>query len=523
VRFLPLAIAALLITGSLAAAVPALRAQGENHFVYPLDDTYIHMGMAKNLVTHGVWGVNRYHFSSSSSSPLWTLTLAGAYFVTGVREATPLILNIVFAGLLLLVSDRLLQRLALPMLARTVALAGLVLAAELPSLVLMGMEHVLHLLLTVWFAERAIAVLESADAISRRGWALLCVAGALLGASRYEGFFLVGLVCLLLALRRQLAAGIALGATAIAPLIGFGIVAIANGSMFLPNSLLLKAGGEQISGLAVLFKLPGAEDLELFSRHPALLIVFVAGIAATLVAAARHRTLWHAQVLAPLMLVAMTALHAHFAFSSLFWVYRYDAYLIGFGIVAVGAAAAGITARFGGAPIAAALALLVMAVVSPMRALYPEQEITASRENYLEHLRAADFVNRYYPSGPVVVNDIGAVSYFGDALFLDMFGLGDVEPLKIRRVNQGRYTAEDVERWTQRFHPSAAIVQLGWAWVPERVPANWIKVAEVEIVPSRQVLGFFATTPDSAIALREHVREYYLPLDGGDRYAVRLF
>jgi hypothetical protein len=145
------------------------------------------MGMAKNLATHGVWGVTRHHFSSSSSSPLWTLTLAGAYFATGVREATPLVLNLAFAGLLLLMSDRLLQRLALPLLARMVVLAGLVLAGELPSLVLMGMEHVLHLLLTVWFAERAVAVLESPDTAARRDWVVLCIAGALLGASRYEG------------------------------------------------------------------------------------------------------------------------------------------------------------------------------------------------------------------------------------------------------------------------------------------------------------------------------------------------
>jgi hypothetical protein len=64
---------------------------------------------------------------------------------------------------------------------------------------------------------------------------------------------------------------------------------------------------------------------------------------------------------------------------------------------------------------------------------------------------------------------------------------------------------------------------LGWAWVPERVPASWTKVAEIEVVPSRQTLGFFAMSPDGAIALRDHIREYYAPLAGGDRYAVRVF
>lgn len=522
-RFAPVSLALLLLLGSIAITLPAMRSQGEGHLIYPLDDTYIHMGMAKNLATHGVWGVSRYHFSSSSSSPLWTLTLAGVYLVTGVHEMTPLVLNVIFAALLLLVSDRLLARLALPTIARAVVLVGIVLAAELPSLLLMGMEHVLHLLLTVWFAERGVAVLESPDTVSGRQWVVLCLAGALLGASRYEGFFLVGIVCLLLAFRRHLVAGIALGATATVPLIVFGLIAMRNGSMFLPNSLLLKAGGEQISGLAVLFKLPGAEDVELFSRHPALLVVFVAGIAATVVAAARYRTLWHAQVIAPLMLVSMTALHAHFAFSSLFWVYRYDAYLLGFGIVAIGVAAAGLAVRFGGLPTAAALALLVVASASPMRALYPEQEIVASRENFLEHLRAAEFVNRYYPAGPVVVNDIGTFSYFGDSRFLDMFGLGDIEPLKIRRSHHGQYTAADVAQWTDPYHPSAAIVQLGWGWVSERVPANWMKVAEIEIVPSHQVLGFYAMSPDSATALRDHVREYFEPYAGADRYAMRLF
>ncbi|MFM8532273.1 MAG: hypothetical protein ACKOEC_01555 [Acidimicrobiia bacterium] len=513
----------MLLTGSLFVALPAMQAQGDDRFVYPLDDTYIHMGMAKNLATHGVWGVNRYHFSSSSSSPLWTLALAGAYVATGVRDVTPLVLNLICAGLLLWVSDRLLQRIRVPLAARVVGLIGVVLAAELPALVLMGMEHVLHLLLTVWFAERAVGVLASPVSASRRDWAVLCLAGALLGASRYEGFFLVGVVCLLLAIRHRLAAGVALGATAITPLIVFGLISTTNGSMFLPNSLLLKAGGEEMSSLAVLFKLPGAEDVELFGRHPALLIVFVSGIVVSIAAAVRHRTLWHAHVLTPFLLVAMTALHAHFAFSSLFWVYRYDAYLIGFGVVAIGAAAAGLATRIDALDAAAALAVFGFAIASPVRALYPQQEIAASRENFLEHMRAADFVNRYYPAGPVVVNDIGTFSYFGDSLFLDMFGLGDVEPLRIRRANHGAYSAEDVEQWTQPFHPSAAIVQLGWAWVPERVRASWTKVAEIEIVPSKQVLGFFAMSPDGAVALRDRVREYYAPLEGGDRYAMRLF
>ena len=522
-RFWPSVVAALVVAGSLAVALPAVRAQGEGRLVYPLDDTYIHMGMAKHLATHGVWGVTRYQFSSSSSSPLWTLTLAAAYVATGVHDVTPLVLNIAFAVLLLVVGDRWLARVSLPALPRAVVLAGLILATQLPALILMGMEHVLHLLLTVWFADRAIAILVAPDQTTRRQRVMLCVLGALLGASRYEGLFLVAIVCVLLACRRRLVLGLGLGAAAAAPVVALGLVAIANGSLFLPNSLLLKAGGEQLSGLTVLFRLPGAADLELFGRNHALSIVLVAAVAAGAIACARLRALWQPAVLAPLMLVGMIALHAHFAFSSLFWVYRYDAYLAGFGVIAIAIAVAATAARLGTLPLAAGLAVFIAAIASPVQALYPEVTIRAARENFLEHYGAAEFVNRYYPAGPLVVNDIGAFSYFGDARFLDLFGLGDIDPLVIRRANAGRYTAEDVDRWTAPHHPSAAILQLGWGFVVERVPPNWLKVAEVEVVSSGQLLGFFAMTPDGALALRGHVQEYYGPLAGADRFRVRIF
>ena len=38
-------------------------------FMYPLDDTFIHMALAKNLAFYGNWGMNRYAFASASSSP----------------------------------------------------------------------------------------------------------------------------------------------------------------------------------------------------------------------------------------------------------------------------------------------------------------------------------------------------------------------------------------------------------------------------------------------------------------------
>ena len=95
--------------------------------VYALDDAYIHMAMAKNLVTHGVWGVTPNGFTSSSSSPLWVLLLAASYRLFGVNHFVPLALNAIFAVTLLVAADRGLRRLDVSPAARTVGLVALVL------------------------------------------------------------------------------------------------------------------------------------------------------------------------------------------------------------------------------------------------------------------------------------------------------------------------------------------------------------------------------------------------------------
>src|SRR5579863_5573742 len=62
------------------------------HFVYVVDDPYIHMAIAKNLAAHGVWGVTPYQFSSSSSSIIWPLLLSSIYRLFGPHETASLIL-----------------------------------------------------------------------------------------------------------------------------------------------------------------------------------------------------------------------------------------------------------------------------------------------------------------------------------------------------------------------------------------------------------------------------------------------
>ena len=64
-----------LLLAVLAALGLAMRRATGGALVYPLDDTYIQMAIAKTLTAHGAWGVTRFEFSGAGSSLLWPLII----------------------------------------------------------------------------------------------------------------------------------------------------------------------------------------------------------------------------------------------------------------------------------------------------------------------------------------------------------------------------------------------------------------------------------------------------------------
>ena len=89
---------ALLCFAATSAVVAAvfLEQNSVDRIVYALDDPYIHMAIARHVVEDAVYGVTPYQFSSASSSPLYTLLLAAANYVFGVREVLPLVVNVLW-------------------------------------------------------------------------------------------------------------------------------------------------------------------------------------------------------------------------------------------------------------------------------------------------------------------------------------------------------------------------------------------------------------------------------------------
>ena len=501
---------------SLAAALRTALRWTDGRLIYALDDAYIHMAVAKTLASHGIWGCTPFHFSSSSSSLLWTFGLGVAYRAFQVHDWTPLVLNVGFAIGTLVVAEVSLARFGAPPVLRASALVGIVVAFPLAGMALMGMEHILHLLLTIGFAAVAVEALTrhpESPRQERRRTVALCVLGALLGASRYEGFFLIGLACLAFLVRRQLLRAVSTGVAALLPVAAFGAISAANGSYFLPNPLMVKAVGETASTFSALLKPFGSEDLAFFQNNRAMPILAVLGILGALAHWRARRSVWRPPVLLPLLLAGMILLHGHFVFSPLYWAYRYDAYLVGFGIFVAAVVLVEMPAPRAlprGALPALLVASLVPVVADVREGLVPDAEIEGMRGTYLEQYQTAQFIRRYYPGATVIVNDLGAVTYYTQARILDLVGLGDLEPLAIMR--HAAYTSREVTAWTAPYRPSIAIVSLGWGVVGPLIPPEWVRVAVVEVPPHRHRVGFFAVDRKECWTLRASVAQHFEPL-----------
>jgi hypothetical protein len=500
----PLALAGAVFVVTVAGLVAwSLRHSGGG-LVYALDDAYIHMAMARNLAEHGVFGVTPYAFTSSSSSPLWTLLLAGLFRVLGARGWLPLALNVVFAGLLLAVAEAVLRDHGVRPVSRALALVAVVVLTPLPPLVLVGQEHILHAALTVAFA----GLLSSAA--SPRALLLLA---PLLTATRYEGLFLVLVACLVLAARRRWGLAVALGIVSLLPPLAYGLVSVAHGWYPLPNPVILKGAlGEGLTGwrrIALVPFLGGGGELV---RTPHLLSLFALA-AVTLLARWRSPSSREGTLLVAFL--GTSILHLQYARTG--WFYRYEAYLVAFGVVASAAALDGLADRIRPRGLLAALASAA-ALVCAVRGVRAHLETPGAVANiYEQQIQMGRFLARFYPGQGVAANDIGAMCFLADLRVLDLWGLAsrDVAEAKLT----GTYSTARIGELARAQAVRVAVLYEHWLDAAGGVPKEWVRAGRWRVA-SNVVLGdrtvaFYAVDPAEAGPLDSHLRAFAVELPPG--------
>lgn len=474
----------------------------EGRFVYALDDTYIHMALSRSLAEHGVWGIDGRTFASCSSSPLWTLLLAAAFKIAGVHAALPFLLAALFAAGVLAAAHLWLRASGITPWPAFAILVAIVAAAPLVPLVFVANEHAMHSLLTLGFAAVSIrALTEGGPSVG--GTATLAALAALNVASRYEGIFLVAAVALLLAVRRRWPLALAAAGGGTFPVVAFGAFSLLEGGSLLPNSVLMKAKYPFLGLGGKLLAFSGPSVVSEVLKTPEL-AVLVAGAAILLaVRLRRTRTLWDPASLGLALFVAASLLHMDFARTGEF--FRYEAYLVAFGVLATGLACADRTVpgRF-------AIAGLLALALAPRATTALRDTPVATGNIHEQQFQTATFLRDHYRGSAVAVNDIGLVAFLADVRVVDLWGLANAEVAEARRL--GTYGPEAIRSVAEANGADVAVVFERWFERFGGLPRTWVRVGQWTIsdnvVSGSPVVSFFATRPEAADRLASSLRSH---------------
>jgi hypothetical protein len=521
---LPAAVVSLLFILLILAMYTITVRQIGGVFVYPLDDSYVHLALARSLDLHHVWGIDGTSFASASSSPGWTVLLMFADWLLGLHLVNAIVLDVVFAIALLFAVDYRMRSFvpSVTLGFRYFTLLAIMFFTPLASLTMMGMEHVaqaLSILLLFTFGAQIIA-LEPELPLPRRTVVFLLLSAFFAGAIRYEAVLAIVPICFLLCLRRRLGMALLVGlCSAIAP-IAFGSYFHHESGLWLPFSVIAKAG------------IQPAHTIRYFIDKTIGLRTLVPAVALVWLLRFHTYRFWHASQL--LLSLSFCIAVAHLAIAPVGWIMRYESYLVTVCLFSLCVAVAGFRSpravmEYAGRYMAqssrprryatALLALVGLGLAYNMgrRAIRGIVEpIRASHDRFLEHVQMARFLSGAYDGDTVIVNDIGAIAFYSHAHLLDLIGLGSMEPTRAIHDHHP-YKAAEVASWASSRHASIAVLQTQWPLVTNMIPPIWTKV-ETWTIPRNIVfpdhdISFFAVTPEKIPRLCAALAKFPLPAE----------
>jgi len=486
------------------------------NFVYTLDDAYIHMAMAKNFAAHGVWGITPFEFTSSSSSVIWTMLLSGFYFFIGPNQYVPIVLNLTFALLVLVSSYRTLIKRGLKNPAISLILILVIFVSPLPPLMFTGLEHVLHIwlsILYIFFVSEELSV-----TLKRNDFVLLVVLSVLLPLTRYESLFLIFVTFLLFLVSGKYFRGTILLLSSIIPIIIFGLISIEKGWSFFPNSMLLKAGLPDLASIpdflrfvSFLYDAFVPQGFQFIS-----IIAFIAMLFCVIYFRHRFKKLLGNEDIT-LIILLMSNIVLYSLYSRSGWTYRYQSFLIALGILVISLLYYKYIYLNFQRRLLIHIAITVIFLLPLLYLSYGSIKLIetipqASSNIFEQQVQMARFVRMFYNGSNVALNDIGAVNYFSDIHCVDLWGLGSLDASKMRR--SGIFGEKEIYYLTAYNKAEIAIVYDSWFLEDGSsvLPPGWRKAGEWKInnniIASDDRISFYAVNPDQEYTLIENLKSY---------------
>ncbi|MFP4369304.1 MAG: hypothetical protein ACLFR2_06985 [Candidatus Kapaibacterium sp.] len=465
----------IILAGIFFFLLSEIQKEAGGSFVYVIDDPYIHLTLAKNIAQNQSFGMYGGQFASASSSPLWTLFLSVCYNFFPEFVLVPAILNFTFSLLLtLLVYIFLAKKGTGHILSLAFALL-IYLAAPCPALIYTGMEHVLHILLVAMI----FLMLTAEKYKSRVDILFLCLLSLAATGIRYETAFLVFFLSIFLAYNKNILAGaLVLISGAAVPVI-FGLYSLSKGWFFFPLSIYLKADLQSFSIIYFIKKFILQWYIQL-SENPSLLIILLV-ISIILYGTFKNDLIprHHKGIL----LIYLFSSILHLQFASTGWFYRYEAYLITSGLLLI---------FLNYKPLlnlnfnflknlkkTGALLLILAIFLAPFIHRAGSSLIRipkAANKIFAFDYSAARFLSKYFPGKVAAINDIGAISYYNSAQYIDLVGLSSLDVAELKR--NGNFNTKSIGELLNRKDCELAIIYPNWFVDSNRLPGNFRKVAE---------------------------------------------
>lgn len=476
-------------------------------YIYPLDDAYIHLSMAKNFAEFQTWGITQYEFSSTTSSPLFTFLLAILIKVFGNWEYIPLVANTIAGIFLIWISHNYLKQFS--KLTYTVFLVSIVLLMPLHLMIMTGMEHVFHALTMVL---ALLAFKKYLENEAPRNFSNLALLSILATGFRYESLFFIFFMCVyLFFIKKEYFQSIALGLFAMTPVLIYGWISLDHGSFFLPNSLILKGNtNDGIVGFLTRVAGNGYRGLSVLILILILLIQIFRNIKSAKLS--NTPTLQHSKNAIPMIVFCGFAVHLLFA--NFGWLIRYEAYLVVIILFAIAPFADELfQKKIGNQVLKFSMVILLLITFSLRFVPMLKNQPKASKNIFDQQIQLADFLHQYYKNSKVVANDIGAITYFNNIHLLDTYGLGSIEVAKLRKEDHGKFT--DNKKLQAYIYNTAKLQDFEVAlvfdeWV--KMPDYFSKVGTLTIqnnyMAGGTTVSFYAVKKENTDKLRNQLVEF---------------
>lgn len=483
--------------------------------MYTLDDPYIHLSLAENLL-RGHYGVNLDEVASPSSSILYPFLLACALGL-GLGDLAPFVLNLIGAlGAAWLMSGFFWDALGKSTSGHVsilgyVAIPTLLLGINGFALTFTGMEHTLHV-----FASLAVILGLSHLSRDHAPSLLFFVAVVAVPLLRFEGFALAGAALIAVAIWGHWTRAIITGAVILTLVSGYAALMASLGLPLVPSSVMVKSpttAAAVSSQYGVIFgELLTSLQASLADRQGRILaIAIVALIGGAIFARDRPQARTVACVVA-------TASIAHLLLGRWDWFSRYEIYIMATafaGLLIVWAPIIGTPSRRITTP---GLLIFVLPFVGYTYLLDTLVTPRAARNLYEQQYQMHRFAVQYFPE-PVAIIDLGWVTYRNDEYVLDLWGLGS-ETARQLFYAEGR-TPGPIRRMTTDAGVTYAM--LYEEVFDDGLPPEWCLVAQLstsQVTASFGTVEFFLIDPNKEDLMRSALQAFAPTLPDASTIAV---